>query len=77
METNVGIRTYNQIESLAKELKNNASAEATPTNGLLSPPKRKMKDMGGAEENPAYRVATYFNTIRDKRMERLNGRTTV
>ena len=77
METNVGIRTYNQIESLANELKNNAGAEATPTNGLLSPPKRKMKDAGGAEKNPAYRVATYFNTIRDKRMEIKSGRTTV
>ena len=75
METNVGKRTYFTMEALAEEINRRSSDKETASStGLLAPVKRRMRDSSGVEENPSYRVATYFNTIRKKRMELNNGR---
>lgn len=77
METNVGPRGYFQTEALAKELRNR-SMQAEPTgNGLLRSTRRQNPMTPELEDSPAVRVAEYFNTIRDKRMEINGGRTTV
>jgi len=78
METNVGKRTYFTTEALAEEInRRSSSSDTAQSTGLLAPVRRRMPNTNGVEENPAYRVATYFNTIRQKRMELQNGRTTV
>ncbi len=77
MDTNVGPKTYFQMEALAKELRNrNMQAEPTGS-GLLRPTRRKNPMTPELEDSPVVRVAEYFNTIRDKRMEINGGRTTV
>jgi len=77
METNVGPRGYFQTEALAKELRNR-NMQAEPTgNGLLRSTRRQNPMTPELEDSPAVRVAEYFNTIRDKRMEINGGRTTV
>lgn len=77
METNVGPRGYFQTEALAKELRNR-NRQAEPTgNGLLRSTRRQNPMTPELEDSPAVRVAEYFNTIRDKRMEINGGRTTV
>ena len=77
MDTNVGPKTYFQTEALAKELRNrNMQAEPTGT-GLLRSTRRKNPMTPELEDSPVVRVAEYFNTIRDKRMEIKSGRTTV
>lgn len=73
METNVGRRTYNQIETLANEIRNRDVADKPATSGLLAPMKRFTKAEDNSAEQPAYRVAQYFNTIRNKRMELKRG----
>ena len=77
MDTNVGPKTYFQMEALAKELRNrNMQAEPTGS-GLLGSTRRKNPMTPELEDSPVVRVAEYFNTIRDKRMEINGGRTTV
>ncbi len=77
MDTNVGPKTYFQMEALAKELRNrNMQAEPTGS-GLLRSTRRKNPMTPELEDSPVVRVAEYFNTIRDKRMEINGGRTTV
>jgi len=77
METNVGPRGYFKTEGLANELRNR-SVQAEPSgNGLLRPTRRQNPMTPELEDSPAVRVAEYFNTIRDKRMEIKSGRTTV
>ena len=77
MDTNVGPKTYFQTEALAKELRNrNMQAEPTGS-GLLRSTRRQNPMTPELEDSPAVRVAEYFNTIRDKRMEINGGRTTV
>ena len=69
METNVGQRTYLQMEALAKEIRNRNMQAEPSGNGLLRPTRRQNPMTQEMEESPAVRVAEYFNTIRDKRME--------
>ena len=77
MDTNVGPKTYFQMEALAKEL-HNRNMQAEPTgSGLLRSTRRKNPMTPELEDSPVVRVAEYFNTIRDKRMEINGGRTTV
>ena len=77
METNVGLRGYFQTESLAKELRNrNMQAEPTGS-GLLRSTRPRNTMTPELADSPVIRVAEYFNTIRDKRMEIKSGRTTV
>tara|TARA_R100000654_G_scaffold39875_1_gene65739 strand:- start:391 stop:624 length:234 start_codon:yes stop_codon:yes gene_type:complete len=77
METNVGLRGYFQTEALAKELRNrNMQAEPTGS-GLLRSTRPRNTMTPELEDSPVIRVAEYFNTIRDKRMEIKSGRTTV
>lgn len=77
MDTNVGPKGYFQTEALAKELRNR-NIQAEPTgNGLLRPTRRQNTMTPELEDSPVVRVAEYFNTIRDKRMEIKSGRTTV
>ena len=77
MDTNVGPKGYFQTEALAKELRNrNIQAEPTGS-GLLRPTRRQNTMTPELEDSPVVRVAEYFNTIRDKRMEIKSGRTTV
>ena len=73
METNVGQRTYLQMEALAKEIRNRNMQAEPSVNGLLRPTRRKNPMSKEVEENPSYRVAEYFNSIRDKRMEIKRG----
>jgi len=77
MDTNVGPKGYFQTEALAKELRNrNIQAEPTGS-GLLRSTRRQNPMTPELEDSPVVRVAEYFNTIRDKRMEIQRGRTTV
>ena len=77
MDTNVGPKTYFQMEALAKELRNR-NMQAEPTGrGVLRSTRRKNPMTPELEDSPVVRVAEYFNTIRDKRMEIQRGRTTV
>ena len=77
METNVGPKTYFQTEALGNELRNrNMKAEPTGS-GLLRSTRRQNPMTPELEDSPVVRVAEYFNTIRDKRMEIQRGRTTV
>ena len=77
MDTNVGPKGYFQTEALANELRNrNIQAEPTGS-GLLRSTRRQNPMTPELEDSPAVRVAEYFNTIRDKRMEINGGRTTV
>lgn len=71
MKTNVSDLGYYQMESLIAEMENMPAEQKTPTSGLLSPTinRRKKDSNAKLEDSPAYRVATYFKTIRDKRME--------
>lgn len=74
METNVGKRTYRQIETLADEINNLGAQQSKPAaTGLLAPMSFKKQEGDTAVEQPAYRVAQYFNTIRNKRMELKRG----
>jgi hypothetical protein len=74
METNVAKRTYIQMENMVQNMDQMKQANAAPSTGLLGPRKmgKPMKNEATLEENPAYRVAKYFQTLRNKRME-LNG----
>jgi len=77
METNIGLRGYFQTEALAKELRNrNMQAEPTGS-GLLRSTRPRNTMTPELADSPVIRVAEYFNTIRDKRMEIKSGRTTV
>lgn len=70
METNIGKRMYMQTEALAEEIRNMNKPAETPATGLLAPIRMKQDNQESGEmESPAYRLATYFNTIRQKRME--------
>ena len=74
METNVAKRTYTQMENMIKNMDQLQQASAAPSTGLLAPTKmsKPMNNEDSLAENPAYRVAKYFQTLRNKRME-LNG----
>jgi len=77
METNVGPRGYFKTEGLANELRNrNMQAEPTGS-GLLRSTRPRNTMTPELADSPVIRVAEYFNTIRDKRMEIKSGRTTV
>ena len=71
MKTNVSDIGYYQMEKLSEEIENQGVEQKTPTSGLLSPTinRRKKDSNAKLEDSPAYRVATYFKTIRDKRMD--------
>jgi len=69
METNVGQRTYLQMEALAKEIRSRNMQAEPSGNGLLRPTRRQNPMSKDVEESPSFRVAEYFNSIRDKRME--------
>jgi hypothetical protein len=69
METNIGPRGYYKTEALANELRNRNMQAEPSGNGLLRPTRRQNPMTQEMEESPAVRVAEYFNTIRDKRME--------
>ena len=74
METNVGKRTYRQMEILADEINTRSTQQSKPaTSGLLTPINFRKQDTDDAVDQPAYRVAQYFNTIRNKRMELKRG----
>jgi len=61
---------YLQTEALAEEIRGSKQAMKAPTTGLLAPIRMKQgEEESGEMESPAYRLATYFNTIRQKRME--------
>ena len=77
METNVGPKTYFQTEALGNELRNRNMKAAPSGSGLLRSTRRKNPMTTELQDSPAVRVAEYFNTIRDKRMEIQRGRTTV
>lgn len=74
METNVAKRTYIQMENMIQNMDQMQQASAAPSTGLLAPRRmsKPMQNEATLEENPAYRVAKYFQTLRNKRME-LNG----
>ena len=77
METNVGPKTYFQTEALGNELRNRNMKAEPSGSGLLRSTRRKNPMTTELQASPAVRVAEYFNTIRDKRMEIQRGRTTV
>ena len=77
METNVGPKTYFQTEALGNELRNRNMKAEPSGSGLLRSTRRKNPMPTELQDSPAVRVAEYFNTIRDKRMEIQRGRTTV
>jgi hypothetical protein len=75
METNPAIRVYNTILNIADTIREQDEDKELPKNGLLSP-RGKMSNVEPeeAEDSPAYRVALYFNQIREKRELLKNGR---
>jgi len=73
METNIGIRTYRQIETLADEIGKRKTQKQTASTGLLAPRNMNRPQEDGAEQQSAYRVASVFNTIRSMRMEKQSG----
>ena len=76
METNVGPKTYFQTEALGNELRNRNMKAEPSGRGLLRSTRRQNPMTPELEDSPVVRVAEYFNTIRDKRMEINGGRTT-
>ena len=73
METNIGIRTYRQIETLADEIGKRKTPKQAASTGLLAPRNMNRPQEDGAEQQSAYRVASAFNTIRSMRMEKQSG----
>ena len=73
METNIGIRTYRQIETLADEIGKQKAPKQPASTGLLSPRNMNRQQEDGAEQQSAYRVTSAFNTIRSMRMEKQSG----
>ena len=75
METNPAVRVYNTILNIADTIREKDDDKELPKNGLLSPRgKMSKEEPKQAEDSPAYRVALYFNQIRDKRKALQNGR---
>jgi|TARA_R100000455_G_C6273223_1_gene130575 hypothetical protein len=73
METNIGIRTYRQIETLADEISKRKTPKQPASTGLLAPKSMSRTEEDVAEQQSAYRVASAFNTIRRMRMENQSG----
>ena len=73
METNPAVRVYNTILNIADTIREKDDDKELPKNGLLSP-RGKMSKEEPEQDSPAYRVALYFNQIRDKRKALQNGR---
>lgn len=75
METNPAIRVYNTILNIADTIREQDEDKELPKNGLLSPRgKMGKEEPKQVEDSPAYRVALYFNQIREKRELLKNGR---
>jgi|TARA_R100001509_G_scaffold163539_2_gene138315 hypothetical protein len=75
METNPAVRVYNTILNIADTIREKDDDKELPKNGLLSPRgKMSKEEPEQVEDSPAYRVALYFNQIRDKRKALQNGR---
>jgi|TARA_E500000318_G_scaffold83451_1_gene79116 hypothetical protein len=75
METNPAIRVYNTILNIADTIREKDDDKELPKNGLLSPRgKMSNEEPEQVEDSPAYRVALYFNQIREKRELLKNGR---
>jgi len=74
METNIAQRTYQQMIDATDAMSRNASQQSSvPSSGLLSPRKQKASMDTSPDQEPAYRVAQYFNNIKQKRMEISRG----
>jgi len=71
MITNYSKNLYKMME----QIKIKPTETKKKGSGLLAPVKNFMKNTQGNDmvNQPAYRVAKYMNTIRNKRMEFING----
>ena len=75
METNPAVRIYNTVLNVADTIREQGEEKELPKDGLLSPRGKVGKDKPEElEDSPMYRVALYFNQIREKREQLKNGR---
>ena len=69
MQTNHVKRIYKTVEQIPTQ----PTTQPKEKKGLLSPLNNKTLNNNEMVNEPLYRVAKYFNTIRNKRMEFKNG----
>tara|TARA_R100001440_G_scaffold36117_1_gene55262 strand:- start:22 stop:240 length:219 start_codon:yes stop_codon:yes gene_type:complete len=72
MITNNASNLYSQAELALRLMDKNSANKKVSSAGLLSP-MRSNKPKETNKDNPAYRAIEYFNTLRNKRMERKDG----